>query len=140
MGRKTIINSTWVDGIFYYYRIDYITQKVKTIRYATEDLSEYDACIFVEDGHMKVSWPRMLKTEDYGVACDFRFNTAYRHTMYHLKTLATSNFSEKKTVAKGCKLTEADAQEFENFARRTGIPFSTLIERSIRHCIDNNVF
>lgn len=41
----------------------------------------------------------------------------------------------KKTVSKNVRLTVKDATEFEKYAKRRGIPFTALVEQSVRYCV-----
>lgn len=45
----------------------------------------------------------------------------------------------KKSVSKNVRLTVKDATEFERYAKRRGIPFTVLVEQSVRYCIENKI-
>ena len=45
----------------------------------------------------------------------------------------------KKTVSKNVRLTVKDATEFEKYAKRRGIPFTALVDQSVRYCIENKI-
>lgn len=45
----------------------------------------------------------------------------------------------KKSVSKNVRLTVKDATDFERYAKRKGIPFTTLVEQSVRYCIENKI-